>query len=118
MQMFSVNDEKNCPPNNLFLCLTWEASDVSGRSLEASQPHKIANSGSASAPEAVARPVGGSLDSVMINSSAVLCCLVWYAKKRVKTDDIQIVCFYCMLYICMQSHSNWEKGREEDRSLF
>ena len=23
-----------------------------------------------------------------------------------------------MLYICMQSHSNWEKDREEDKSLF
>ena len=40
-------------------------------------------------PARVGRSVGGSLDSVMINSSAVLCCLVWYAKKRVKSDDIQ-----------------------------
>jgi hypothetical protein len=69
--------------------------------LEASQPHKIATDGSASALEVVARTVGGSLDSVMINSSAVLCCLVWYAKKRVKSDDIQLVCFIvCSTSVC------------------
>ena len=94
MQFVSVNVEtlsgefwETAPPNLYFVSHVrgLECPDVRW-SLAASQDcQRPVGLG----PARVGYSVGGSLDSVMINSSAVLCCLVWYAKKRVKSDDIQ-----------------------------